>query len=125
MPMQYYEIACLGEVYLEDSFVLAIRESADAIELEMEVVLREGHPRYSPPKPNEQYCYCRGRLVFKGLQSVRWQERGGSPSIDKEGEVDFGGIDAFYRENGEYRLCGEWGNVSIRSRELLLDLDGE
>lgn len=71
----YFEIYDLKNIYLEDSFVLGIKEKNNEIEFIVDFVLTENHPLYSIPKENENYCYKKGILLFKGVTSVLWEER--------------------------------------------------
>ena len=56
-PRPYSELQGLEHVYLEDSYVLRIRWTGDAIIFWLEAILTEHHPDYVPPKPGERYCY--------------------------------------------------------------------
>ena len=116
MRIDYGDFEGFEDVYLEDSYVLNISESSGMVEFEIEVVLREGHSQYSPPKSGEQYCYRRASIVFPSLKKADWQDRSFVPSVDKDGEVDYGNIDSFYLENDVYHLVGDWGKVLISSR---------
>ncbi len=79
-------------VYLEDSYVTEIVESAEPLEfaLELEVVLVEGHPLYQPPAPGEQHCYRPARLVFPKVRRVNWIERHIRPFRDANDQIDYG-----------------------------------
>ena len=122
MKIQYYSIPSFNEVYLEDSFVLSIVKSNDSVEILVEAVLREHHPKYNSPKPGEQYCYKKGRLLFKGITQHSWLEKIMKPIKDIDGEVDYGNIDWFYLEDGHYRIGGEWGELDIISDEPIFSL---
>ncbi len=100
---------------MEDSYVLGLEESRDRLQFDLEVVLTENHPQYARPKPNEQYCYRRARLVFSRVRKVDWEEREFRPSVDADGEVDYGNIDIFYAEGDTYHLDRDWGTVRIVS----------
>jgi hypothetical protein len=50
------------------------------------------------PRPGEQYCYRRGRLVFSGLRG-----------LDRAGSL--------------YLLEGDWGVMAIQSAHPSVDLD--
>ncbi|WP_153520424.1 hypothetical protein [Pseudomonas aeruginosa] len=55
--MNYYDETCFANIYLEDSYVLAIEESVSTLSFAMELVLLESHPLYVKPAAGEAYCY--------------------------------------------------------------------
>lgn len=116
MPrIEYQNFPGFDQVYLEDSFVLGIETTQHSAELMLEVVLRERHPLYQHPKAGEQYSYRRGSIRFPGAVDVRWIRASIRPSVDAAGDVDFGNIDALYRESGKYGILGDWGELAIVS----------
>jgi hypothetical protein len=111
-----YELPGFDQVYFEDSFVNGLIEAGDELSFLLDLVLREGHPRYSPPKAGEQYCYRQVKLMVAQPTLVRWERRDFRPTTDAAGEVDYGNIDAMQELNdGSYRLEGDWGIVVIAS----------
>ncbi|HVW39840.1 MAG TPA: hypothetical protein VHC18_00665 [Amycolatopsis sp.] len=117
MTTNYDQFPDLAGVYLEDSYVLAIREDADTVSFALEAVLTPQHPRYRPPQPDEQYCYAKANLVFTSVSEVRWLERSGLVFTDATGEADLGNIDTMNYTNDHYELTGDWGQVQIFTRE--------
>lgn len=115
---QYWERLELEQIYLEDSYVLSIEQSTNVFEFKMELVLRENHPLYEAPTPDEQYCYRQGTLTFRDVTEVRWLERRNAISMDARGQADMGNIDALYEEAGWFKLQGDWGKVQIRAGGL-------
>lgn len=114
---QYYELSDLEEVYLEDSYVLNIEETSSLVEFSIEVVLREGHPRYHSPLPGEQYCYEKAKLRFPNPTKVTWSGREKAHAFaDASGKTDYGNIDEFLVEEGNFHLAGDWGSVDIESQ---------
>ncbi|WP_258342231.1 hypothetical protein [Saccharopolyspora gregorii] len=113
MTMDYSEIPGLAPYYLEDSFVLAIEENEQSLTFDLELVLTEKHPDYSPPKPGEQYCYADGRLVFNRPAGIDWISRHLRTNTDAAGEEDLGNIDFLKQEGGTWRLGGDWGEVLV------------
>ena len=112
----YYELPRFDQVYLEDSFVTGLIENGAELSFLLDLILREGHPRYSPPKPHEQYCYRRAKLMFVRPTLVRWETRDFRPTTDASGEVDYGNIDAMQvLDDGSYHLEGSWGAVLVTS----------
>lgn len=112
---QYWEFDNLRDIYLEDSFVLAIREEVRVLEFSIDFVLKKKHPQYSQPNDGEQYCYRKGSLAFDQVIGLKWLERGMLAAVDAKNEVDFGNIDTFVCRNDEFELAGEWGHVRFRS----------
>ena len=111
----YHELPGIEALYLEDSYVLGVREGTTDVRFELEAVLTEDHPKWSPPKPGEQYAYLRVDLVFPNPRRVEWIERAMRPITDASGEIDYGNIDSFEWQTDFYELLGEWGHVRIES----------
>jgi hypothetical protein len=110
----YDELPGLEHLYLEDSWVLAVEETAHELRFVVEAVLTETHAHWRPPRPGEQYCYHRVELVFSRPRSVEWLKRmEGPPAVDASGEVDFGNIDAFRWDASVFELEGDWGAVRV------------
>ncbi|WP_072804102.1 hypothetical protein [Rhodococcoides yunnanense] len=124
MKNDYSHIKGLADIYLEDSFVLSISEAPNEIAFALDAVLTPANPQYQPPKPDEQYCYARGTLIFEDVTAVKWVTRSEQQYTDVTGDVDLGNIDSLNFEPGLYSVEGDWGSVEIRSPrepEFLLD----
>ena len=116
-------IADLQNVYLEDSYVLGIYETEDALLFDLDAVLTEAHPAYAPPPVDMQYCYRKARLTFRGHLTVNWIERNfNSRTVDPDGSVDIGEIDGFECGPEGYYVDGAWGAVQIQCDEVSLTL---
>lgn len=111
----YNDVPGLQHVYLEDSFVLGVREYPGRVEFDLEVVLTPDHPDYSVPRENEQYCYRPATLVFPRVTDIRWLERHFRKIPDPSGSPDYGNIDVFEADGRKYKVCGEWGSVELLS----------
>jgi hypothetical protein len=103
-PEPYYELAELAEVYLEDSYLLTVTVVPGLVELQLDVVLREGHPEYREPRESEQYCFRRGVLRFEGVEAVAWR---------MPGETDYGGVDSYRFDGRVHRIAGDIGELTI------------
>lgn len=112
----YHQIPSLQHIYLEDSYVLNIK---DACSYELEVVLCESHPLYTPPLEGQQYCYKKCTLTFPNPTSSGLFLTHASPCVNPDGSLDYGNIDVlhFDDEINEYYLEGEWGSARIVSDE--------
>ncbi len=109
----YHELPGLGQVYLEDSFVLGVAVVQGVVDIFLDVVLREGHPAYEQPGAEEQYCFRRGTLRFHEVTEVHWRMPTGRPALDASGDTDFGGLDEFVFEGSTRHLVGEIGEITI------------
>lgn len=114
---KYYEWDNFKSIFLEDSFVLGVDESERQISFVVEMVLTEDHPMYSPPREDEQYCYKKGKIIFKDLKGIRWLNRNMQPFTDADESEDYGNIDSFELSSEGYHLLGDWGEVIINSSE--------
>jgi hypothetical protein len=112
---EYFELRGFEHLYLEDSYVLAIREDADELRFELEAVLTQNHPRWTPPKPEEHYAYLRVDLVFAHPREVEWLNRSERATVDPDGAIDYGNIDTFTWEDTRFELVGDWGHVRIEA----------
>ncbi len=114
MRFDYTELSGLENVFLEDSFVLAIKEEAARITFRVEAVLTPEHPCYGPPRADEEYCFATGDLLFSEIEDAEWTRRSTKPFVDANNEPDWGNIDEFDRPRGnEYRVSGHFGVVNI------------
>lgn len=120
---KYCEIPGLDAVYLEDSFVLDIRQVRNTIEVFLDVVLQEIHDSYQSPRADEQYCYRRARLIFRDVNRANWTNLSFVGAFDGNEETDFGNIDEFVFRDGSYCLSGEWGQLQISSKTPEIELD--
>ena len=111
----YYDWEGFADIYLEDSFVLGIDESSSEVSFIVEAVLTEGHPLYTPPESDEQYCYKKGKIVFQGLKCVKWISRNETSFTDVSGKEDYGNIDVFQLTNDQYLMSGDWGELEVTS----------
>lgn len=116
----YYEFEGFQNVYLEDSFVLEIRESQNEFLLMLEVVLTEKHPLYRSPTPSEMYCYKFAVIDFPNVKKIDWEVKNSSKYLDANGESDLGNIDSFFFEGDCYFLGGDWGKVKIISSQPVI-----
>lgn len=112
----YEELPGLDVVYLEDSFVLAIREGPHELMFELDAVLTPRSPAYAPPPEDEQYCYRRAKLIFRGAD-ITWLARSEARYTDASGREDLGNIDVFTAQGQRYYLEGDWGSVQIETNE--------
>jgi hypothetical protein len=123
----YYEMfKTFAEVYLEGSWVLKVDERGDALVFDLEVVLTERHAFYEPPRPGEMYCYRRGQLVLRSPQPILFRRSGNPPTVDPNGEQDYGNIDTFTPvgdEPSDWELTGDWGEALVVRPEVELNLD--
>lgn len=115
MQTSYAQIPDLQHIYLEDSYVLNVKEYESRLVFLLEAVLTEQHPQYLLPAADEYYCYRRATLVFPATKRVIWLEKHFKPYRDTSDHVDYGNIDIFYAQDDVYHLEGDWGRVVIDS----------
>jgi hypothetical protein len=119
----YVELPALHDLYLEESYVLAIVAEPELLTLELDLVLTEGHPAYRSPKPGERYAYRRGRLRFTGVTELRWTGQGRiRPAIDATGELDHGSIDVLEFEGRGHRIEGDFGLIEVDAAAVSVEL---
>ncbi|MEU5257346.1 hypothetical protein [Amycolatopsis sp. NPDC021455] len=111
----YTDFPDLANVYLEDSFVLAIDETPTALSFRLEAVLTPAHPRYHAPRPDEAHCYADAVLTITDATKIEWIIRSSQPSRDATGEEDLGNIDSLQHHADHYEIAGDWGHVRVYS----------
>lgn len=116
----YSALPGLENVYLEDSYVLAIVEQGGVLRFDLDLVLTESHPDYRPPLPAEQYCFRRAALEFRDYVKVEWVTRSDATYTDATGETDRGNIDSLRLTAGRYDVQGDWGHVRVTGGILAL-----
>ena len=109
----YVEDPRLSEVLLEESHVLRIDSGAHFVHFTMEFAVTTRHRLYRPPPPTEYLCYHRGRLLFDSGVVSAFDFNPRSRSVDANGEVDFGQIDAMRFDADRYILEGDRGDLDI------------
>jgi hypothetical protein len=118
-------IPTFAGLQLDDTFVLAWDRSADALTFFVLASLLPDHPEYSPPAGGEWSCYRAGLIQFRGVTSVvdLLAQASLAPATDAVGAVDYGCIDHLsMTEPGKYRVCGEFGTVSVAAEKVVVIL---
>jgi hypothetical protein len=80
--------------YLEDSYVLGVRQTNGDFIFDMELALRETNPEWKRPRGSETRCYRRGRLVFPEATEVTWNDIDVTPNVRPDGTVHFGRVNS-------------------------------
>lgn len=119
----YYELPGLEQIYLEDSFVLGAEILPGTVKVQLDVVLREGHPSYVAPGADEQYCFRKGVLRLEEVRDVTWRMPTGAPAVDASGDTDYGGIDSYEVDGSVHRIMGEIGELTVTCGWYSLQLD--
>ncbi len=109
----YWNIPGFEGLYLDDSWVLSIEQSGDSLRIVIDLALSESHPEYRPPNPGEQYCYRKGSIDFEGIVALSWTGGGRPPTVDPDGEIDFGSIDGFEQHGSKYSISGDFGDIDV------------
>ena len=118
---QYYDLPELNHLYLEDSWVLDIKEENNYVEFLIEAVLTEEHPLYRTPFPQEQYYYQKVKICFSNARKIIWIEKTNVSYRDIDGEIDRGNIDALYQHGNYFYLEGDWGKLKIVESSISVD----
>lgn len=111
----YYRLPGFEDLYLEDSWVLAIEPGESTLTIVAELVLRESHPQYRPPSSGEQYCYRQGHIRFEGVEALSWTNNGAAAATDATGEQDLGSFDEFEVVGAVCTISGDFGQIEVVS----------
>jgi hypothetical protein len=122
--IDYTRFPGLTDVYLEDSYVLAISEPGGQLVFELDAVLAPQSPEYHAPRAGEHYRYTNGRLVFPNATSINWVTRTDGRYTDASGEEDLGNIDILTVDDEAFVVEGDWGKVRILSGSPRFELGG-
>ncbi len=110
----------LKDIYLEDSFVIEIKEKDNYIKFLVELVLTEEHELFDTPGEDEQYCYKKASMIFKNIESLVWLEKKDYINSSMQVSGDMGNIDIFKVKGNEFMLYGDWGKVKITSSDPII-----
>ncbi|WP_417842367.1 hypothetical protein [Thalassospira sp.] len=118
--MDYSDVEEFKYIYLEDSFLLGMKEDSNCISFLVEAVLLKGHKLYHEPLKGEAHCYKKCEIKFQEIKSVNWVRKSFDPIQGCDEENDYGNIDNFTFSDSEYHVSGEWGDVFIKSDRPVL-----
>ncbi len=113
----YTDFADLANVYLEDSFVLAIDEKPGTLSFKLEVALTPTHPLHHEPRPDEQHYYMDAMLTVDEAARIEWVTS--SSRTDRDATCaepeDLGNIDSLRHIDDHYEITGDWGHIRVYS----------
>ena len=121
--IDYTHLPGLDGVYLEDSYVLAIEESAGRVTFRLDAVLTPEHPAYRDPPAGQHHWYATGDLVFPEATSVHWVRRSTLRYTDASGDTDLGNVDVCRVDGDVLVVQGDWGEVHLTSALPHFELD--
>lgn len=107
--------ADLAEIYLEDSWVLAVAATEYGVSFRLDAVLTPDHPLYHPPARGERHCYRRATLTVATTKRSLLTRSDVPGATDASGELDYGNIDVFSAVDWEgesaWEMSGDWGEL--------------
>jgi hypothetical protein len=119
----YREIPILRNFVLEESYVLDVLERPAVVDIKMDLVFAKEHPQLLPARPGE-WAYCReGVIRFLGVYEFSWTDRT-EPARDSDGSTSWNGIDTFVRNDHDYSLAGDFGQMRISAEDIELVFTG-
>ena len=114
-----------SEIDLQDTFVLAWHASQDEVVFHVLANLNQSHPLATLPGDGDWACYRPGIIAFQSVTSVVGLQPQGSviSTRDADGSLDYGTIGSLsVGPHGEFRICGEFGDVTIHAGSVRLVL---
>ena len=123
--MNYSNSEIFKGIDLSDSFVLFWKNEDDKLVFELEASIWSESSYYEKPKEDEHTCYKKARLEFKKIISIQGllEMHQVNPSIDRNGDIDYGNIDELHLEDTSFKLNGDFGNVTIIGGELSFEIN--
>ncbi|MFD7022922.1 hypothetical protein [Promicromonospora sukumoe] len=115
----------LGNVFLEDSWVLEYALSRNGLAFRIEVALLPGHALFQSPRPGEQHWYRAAWMRVLSSEPVQLELSGALPAHDAKGESDLGHIDVFakFDDADRWVLEGDWGRAIVCRPCVSLEFD--
>jgi len=121
--IDYTRFPGLAEVYLEDSYVLAIEEAPGRVTFRLEAVLTPEHPAYREPPAGRHHCYATGDLIFADATHVEWVRRSDHRFTDASGDTDLGNVDVVRIDGNGIVVEGDWGELHLTGTQPRFELD--
>jgi hypothetical protein len=121
------ELREFRNVQLTDSFVLSWMVEAGALLVDLDLCLGPEHTFYEKPRPAEKVCVRPAILEFPQCTqaSIDAASRNAGTLADAIRHFGAGRISGFSRTGeGEYRLTGRFGIVTIHAERPILRLKG-
>ena len=121
-------VSDLENIDFQNSFILDWRMEGSDLVFDIEACLTQDHPSYVTPKPGEAMCWALGRLVFDspaGIHGLKDKKQVRS-TTDQDGSRDYGEIEVLAMDaTGEWRMVGEFGEVTISGATISLTLEAK
>lgn len=121
-------IAAFDNILLGDTFVLSWSQTADSLTFNVLASLLQSHPDASPPLPGDWACYRSAQIRFSGVSSIDGllPQQSVHATRDPDDSQDYGCIERLSLVRpGEYRICGEFGEVTVVASNVSLVLEAE
>ena len=110
---------------IQKTFVLDLYKSDDALTFEIDACLLPEHPLYDTPSSGNIGYYRKGKLIFQSPSKIEGllSKKDIKPTTDPDGSIDYGELEALaINTRGDWRICGEFGEVMIIDSNLKIEL---
>ena len=123
--MNWNEMEIFKGIDLNDSFVLSWRSERNELSFDVEASIWPESRYFESPKTDEYTCYKLAVLTFKNVKGIKGllEMSQVKPSVDPNGEKDYGNIDALQENNDGFLLEGDFGSVSIIGGEINFEIN--
>tara|TARA_Y100001968_G_scaffold323260_1_gene360657 strand:- start:579 stop:938 length:360 start_codon:yes stop_codon:yes gene_type:complete len=103
-----------------DSFVLGWSSSQTEIIFKIEASIWPESIHYFEPKLDEYTCYRKCEIKFTNFTSYSGlrEQNLVTPTLDKDGSIDYGNIDSLAKTNQGFKVVGEFGSLEIINGEV-------
>lgn len=113
-----------ADVDLERSFVLSWNYEAEALLVDIDLLLLPDHPFYEKPRPAEKVCIRPALIEFPFCQAVT-TGKGDNDIAAIVADLGNGAISGLrLLADGHYEISGDFGSVEIEAERPLLRLKG-
>ena len=113
--MNWNELPEFKGIDLQDSWVMSWRYSDSRLSFVLEASIWPGSEHYETPKVNAHTCYKPAKLIFEEVSGIKGLLKMSEvrPSLDPNGEKDFGNIEDLETKTNGFRISGEFGTVEL------------
>lgn len=107
----------LDDVYLEETYVRAIRVGRD-VRVDLDCALLPGHHLYTAPAAGSVNTYVGASLFFRTVTRIEWDDP--SDVVYSDGEASWiGELDEFAHDrDGCWRIPGAYGSLRIWAADV-------
>ncbi len=112
--------------YVPDvSWVLDVSADPTGVDVVLDLVLSQDHPRRRGPRPGDAVETHRVTLSFRGVRHLEWTYRSGIPAVGPDGETDWGSLEELSRDEDTFVIAADFGRIVVTASDLDVQIVAE